>query len=390
MIRSQLEDFIKQELARARLPAGLYAAHRPHPDVSDERALSVLHGEPVPAVLSRPVHAERAAALRPAVSGEAERRTSSSACSRTRSSSNADGLVPDLVPRLWPREDRRRARCTRSRRWYDEQEAYLLKPMNCPHHIQIYQAERRSYRELPLRLAEFGSVYRFEKTGQLNGMTRVRGFTQDDAHLFCTDEQVPAEFGGCIEMTQFVLEHAGPRKLPRAARLPRSGQRQVRRRRRTSGSGPRTRCEDVCTRLEHRLHGGAGRSGVLRPEGRLRRDRLHRPRVAARHRAARLQPAGAVRAGIRRRRQPHAPAGDDPPRPARLDGAVHRRPDRAFRRRVPAVARAGAGPRDHRQRKERRIRPPGRAASSAPPACASKATTAPKSSAPKSATASSS
>jgi threonyl-tRNA synthetase len=93
--------------------------------------------------------------------------------------------------------------------WYDEQEAYLLKPMNCPHHIQIYQSERRSYRELPLRLAEFGSVYRFEKTGQLNGMTRVRGFTQDDAHLFCMEEQVPAEFAGCIEMTQFVLDTLG-------------------------------------------------------------------------------------------------------------------------------------------------------------------------------------
>jgi threonyl-tRNA synthetase len=95
------------------------------------------------------------------------------------------------------------------RQWYDEQEAYLLKPMNCPHHIQIYQAERRSYRELPLRLAEFGSVYRYEKTGQLNGMTRVRGFTQDDAHLFCTEAQVPDEFAGCIEMTQFVLRTLG-------------------------------------------------------------------------------------------------------------------------------------------------------------------------------------
>src|SRR5688500_16585914 len=93
--------------------------------------------------------------------------------------------------------------------WFNEQEAYLLKPMNCPHHIQIYKAERRSYRELPLRLAEFGSVYRFEKTGQLNGMTRVRGFTQDDAHLFCMEEQVPDEFAGCIEMTQFVLNTLG-------------------------------------------------------------------------------------------------------------------------------------------------------------------------------------
>ena len=119
-----------------------------------------------------------------------------------------EGLVPNSFPgfgKAATDEDRLQV----IREWFNEQEAYLLKPMNCPHHIQIYKSERRSYRELPLRLAEFGSVYRFEKTGQLNGMTRVRGFTQDDAHLFCTDEQIPAEFAGCIEMTQFVLKSLG-------------------------------------------------------------------------------------------------------------------------------------------------------------------------------------
>jgi threonyl-tRNA synthetase len=86
---------------------------------------------------------------------------------------------------------------------------YLLKPMNCPHHIMIYQSKPRSYRDLPLRLAEFGSVYRFEQSGELTGMTRVRGFTQDDAHIFCTEDQAPAEFQACIEMTQFVLQTLG-------------------------------------------------------------------------------------------------------------------------------------------------------------------------------------
>ena len=86
---------------------------------------------------------------------------------------------------------------------------YLLKPMNCPHHIKIYQSKPRSYRDLPLRLAEFGTVYRFEQSGELNGMTRVRGFTQDDAHLFCTEEQVGEEFRGCVEMTQMVLKTLG-------------------------------------------------------------------------------------------------------------------------------------------------------------------------------------
>jgi len=90
-----------------------------------------------------------------------------------------------------------------------EDEHYLLKPMNCPHHIKIYQSKPRSYRELPLRLAEFGTVYRFEQSGELCGMTRVRGFTQDDAHIFCTPEQVADEFRGCVEMTRFVLRTLG-------------------------------------------------------------------------------------------------------------------------------------------------------------------------------------
>jgi threonyl-tRNA synthetase len=91
----------------------------------------------------------------------------------------------------------------------EDGEEYILKPMNCPHHIMIYQARPRSYRELPLRLAEFGTVYRYEQSGELSGMTRVRGFTQDDAHIFCTDEQVAGEFRGCLEMTQFVLKSLG-------------------------------------------------------------------------------------------------------------------------------------------------------------------------------------
>lgn len=90
-----------------------------------------------------------------------------------------------------------------------EDEKYILKPMNCPHHIMIYKSRPRSYRELPVRLAEFGTVHRFEKSGELSGMTRVRGFTQDDAHIFCAESQVEEEFRGCLEMTQFVLQSLG-------------------------------------------------------------------------------------------------------------------------------------------------------------------------------------
>ena len=91
----------------------------------------------------------------------------------------------------------------------EENEEYLLKPMNCPHHIQIYAAEKRSYRELPVRLAEFGSVYRYEQSGELSGMTRVRGLTQDDAHIFCTQEQVEAEVRDTVDLTLKTLRSLG-------------------------------------------------------------------------------------------------------------------------------------------------------------------------------------
>ena len=93
--------------------------------------------------------------------------------------------------------------------WQGQQERYLLKPMNCPHHVQIYKSQPRSYRDLPVRLAEFGTVYRHEQSGELNGLLRVRGLTQDDAHLFCTQEQVEHEFRETVKLTMFVLESLG-------------------------------------------------------------------------------------------------------------------------------------------------------------------------------------
>ncbi len=86
-----------------------------------------------------------------------------------------------------------------------EIDGYLLKPMNCPHHIKIYDSEPHSYRDLPVRLAEFGTVYRWEQSGELNGMTRVRGFTQDDAHLFCTEDQIAAEVMGCLSIVKLIF-----------------------------------------------------------------------------------------------------------------------------------------------------------------------------------------
>ena len=94
-----------------------------------------------------------------------------------------------------------------------EGEEFMLKPMNCPHHCEIYGYRPRSYRELPVRIAEFGTVYRYEMSGELHGLTRVRGFTQDDAHIFCTEAQIKEEFLGALELTRFVLKKLGFEKF---------------------------------------------------------------------------------------------------------------------------------------------------------------------------------
>ncbi len=88
----------------------------------------------------------------------------------------------------------------------EEGEEYLLKPMNCPHHCEIFRALPRSYRDLPLRLAEFGTVYRYEQSGELHGLTRVRGFTQDDAHIFCTPEQIKDEFLKVMDIILYIFK----------------------------------------------------------------------------------------------------------------------------------------------------------------------------------------
>ena len=131
----------------------------------------------------------------------------------------ADGGLPELegAPPFGPIQNAEKrsywAKTTEERiefvKKYGVSEEYLLKPMNCPHHIQIFAAQPRSYRDLPVRLAEFGTVYRYEQSGELSGLTRVRGFTQDDAHLFCTEDQVRKEFRDTMELTRFVLGSLG-------------------------------------------------------------------------------------------------------------------------------------------------------------------------------------
>jgi threonyl-tRNA synthetase len=116
-----------------------------------------------------------------------------------------DDLRRSGYPHSAPIEERQR----RIRTWLEQEDGYLLKPMNCPHHIQIYCSDAHSYRDLPVKLAEFGQVYRYEQSGEVGGMVRVRGFCQDDAHIFCTPEQLPGEILECVDLSKFVLEMIG-------------------------------------------------------------------------------------------------------------------------------------------------------------------------------------
>jgi threonyl-tRNA synthetase len=115
----------------------------------------------------------------------------------------------DLARAGYPTDAPREERLRRIRTWLSVEDGYLLRPMNCPHHVRIYACEPRSYRDLPLRVAEFGQVYRWEQSGELSGLTRVRGFCQDDAHIFCTPGQLLDEVAECADMAKLVLGVVG-------------------------------------------------------------------------------------------------------------------------------------------------------------------------------------
>ncbi len=119
------------------------------------------------------------------------------------------GEYPELAKAGYPAKSPAEDRLRRIRSWLAQEDGYLLRPMNCPHHIRIYASDARSYRDLPVRIAEFGQVYRYEQSGEVSGMTRVRGFCQDDAHIFCTQEQLLDEIAGCVDMAKLSLRVIG-------------------------------------------------------------------------------------------------------------------------------------------------------------------------------------
>ena len=198
---------------------------------------------------------------------------------------------------------------------------YFLKPMNCPFHLMIYKNQQRSYRDLPLRWAELGTVYRYEKSGVLHGLLRVRGFTQDDAHIICTPEQIDDEI---LEVLRFSL------KIWRAfgftdikaylATKP------------ADGIGDDETWDKAIAVAEAgggegepRHRDRRGRRGLLRPEDRPQDQGRPRPRVADDHDPVRLERAGALRPHLRRCRQHAEAAVHGAPRAPRFPGAILRR-----------------------------------------------------------------
>ena len=207
-----------------------------------------------------------------------------------------------------------------------EERHLALKPMNCPGHVQIFNQGLHSYRDLPLRLAEFGSCHRNEPSGALHGIMRVRAFTQDDAHIFCTPEQITAESVAFCELLMQVYQDFGFERRAGEVLRPAAG---ARRRGRRLGPG-RGGAVGGGARGQSRMHAQPRRGRLLRPEARVRAARRDRPRLAVRHAAGRLRPARAAGRQLYRPGRRQAPAGDAAPRDPGLARALHRHADRAL------------------------------------------------------------
>ena len=222
----------------------------------------------------------------------------------------------------------------------DDGQRYYLKPMNCPFHILIYRSRQRSYRELPLRLFEFGTVYRYEKSGVVHGLTRVRGLTQDDAHIFCSPraDARRARLAPALRARAALGLRPG-RLLPRALHPP-DGQGRRQRGgmgRSDRGAADRRQCDGPRARPR------SWRRRVLRAEDLRAGPRCHWPQLADVDDATRLPVPEPVRPQLRRFGQRAAPPDHDPPRLVRLGGALLRRTARALRGGVSDLAGAGAG-----------------------------------------------
>ena len=254
---------------------------------------------------------------------------------------------------------------------------FAIKPMNCPGHVQIFKHGLKSYRDLPIRFAEFGVVHRYEPSGALHGLLRVRGFTQDDAHIFCTEEQLAAE---CLKINDLILSvyadfgFTGDIVIKLATRPEKRVGTDAMWDHAEDVLRARARTDRGAVRRPHQDRRQSGRRHVLRAEVRIRAARRDRARLAVRHHAGRLQPAGALRRVLHRRGRREEAARDGASRDLRLARALHRHPDRELRRPFPALARAEADRgRDHHAGR-RRLRARGADGRRARSACAPSST----------------
>ncbi len=240
---------------------------------------------------------------------------------------------------------------------------FALKPMNCPGHVQIFKHGLKSYRDLPLRLAEFGVVHRYEPSGAMHGLMRVRGFTQDDAHVFCTEAQLADE---CLKINDLILSTYADFGFDGELTVKLS----TRPEKRVGTDEMWDHAERVMATVlvgnpgqrqqPHQDRDQPRRRRILRAEVRVCAARRHRPRLAMRHHAGRLQPAGAFRRVLHRRRRLQESASHGASRDLRFDGTLHRHPDRAFCRQLPALAGADPGRGDDDHLRRRRVRQGGR------------------------------
>ena len=231
---------------------------------------------------------------------------------------------------------------------------YYLKPMNCPMHILIYKERARSYRDLPMRLAENGTVYRNELSGALHGLTRVRGFTQDDSHLFVTPEQLEEETTRVLEFVISMLRDFGLSDFELELSM-RDDEKE-----KWIGSDEfwdysTNALRNVALKSGLKLTEVPGEAAFYGPKIDLKtKDAIGRTWQLSTVQVD-PEPAGPLRAGVHRPRRPEEAADHDPPRAVRIDRAVLRDPARALRRRVPGVALAGAGGRHPGRRGVRRL-----------------------------------
>jgi hypothetical protein len=234
-----------------------------------------------------------------------------------------------------------------------EKREYALKPMNCPGHVLIFKSGLRSYRDLPLRYGEFGQCHRNEPSGALHGIMRVRGFTQDDGHIFCTEDQILKE---CVDYTANCRRSTPTSASPTSSTRSPRGPRPHRLRRKLWDKAEHALMESAAA-LRRRVSWSPRRRRLLRPEDRIHAEGRHRPPVAVRHDAGRLQHGGAPGRRIRHGNQRPRHPGDAAPRHRGQPGAFHRHADRTPRRRAARLAGAGAGGGAQYHRFPGRLRP---------------------------------